>query len=98
LKPTPPITPARRTARSACTVCSGVPPTGFSQNTCLPASATASTSSTWSMLGAAIHTASTAGSSTTRRQSSVPRAKPNDATASSAAPGAGSAQISSTGS
>jgi len=98
LKPTPPSTPARRTARSARAVWSGVPPTGFSQNTSFPASAAASTSSRWSMFGAAIQTASTAGSSITRRQSPVARSNPNAATASSATPGAGSAQTTSRGS
>src|SRR3954454_1187309 len=87
-----------RAARSARAVCSGVPPTGFSQNTCLPAAAAASTSSTWSMFGAATYTTSTAGSSITARQPASARAKPNERTASSRRSGIVSPQTTSSAS
>jgi hypothetical protein len=72
-----------------------VPPTGFSQNTCLPAAQAASISSTWSMLGAAIITMSTSASSMTRRQSCVPFSNPNERIASSVRAGTASAQTTS---
>ena len=75
------MTPARRAAAAMRTVCSGVPPTGFSQKMALPTSAVETHSSSWSMFGAVITTTSTWSSSTTCRQSSVADAKPNAPTA-----------------
>ena len=75
--------PARRVAAPMRAVCSGVPPTGFSQNRCLPASAAAMQSCSWSMFGAVTVTTSTSGCSTTRRQSPLASSKPNEDAASS---------------
>jgi hypothetical protein len=51
-------------------------PSGFSQNTGLPAAKAASAMARWVVWGEAITTASTSGSATTPRQSSAARAKP----------------------
>ena len=75
------MTPASRAAAAMRTVCAGVPPTGFSQKTCLPAAPAATHSSSWSMFGAVTTTTSTSSLSITSRQSSVAAANPNDSVA-----------------
>ena len=75
------MTPASRQAFSARAVWAGVPPTGFSQKTCLPAAAAASTISQCTMLGAQTATTSTSGWSTAARQSSVASRKPKSSNA-----------------
>jgi hypothetical protein len=65
------MTPAVRPARSIAAVASGSMPTGFSQNTCLPAAAAASTISRCSAFGAVTSTTSTSGRVTSSRQSAI---------------------------
>ena len=69
---------ARRAARRRATasVSAGPRPTGFSTHTCLPACAAATATSRCSALGTVMLTTSTAGSSSTSRQSATVRSKP----------------------
>ena len=64
---------------------------GFSQNTALPAPAAATIRSAWNRAGAAITTASTAGSASACPGSVYAELAPNAAASFSAASGAGSA-------
>ena len=80
------------------TVCSGVPPTGFSQNTCFPAAAAATAISSWIMFGPQMVTTSTSGAATSSRQSPTARSNPKEPVAMSRRAGSLSAHTASTGS
>src|SRR5919107_6420994 len=90
LNPTCRTTPASRAASMARSASGSVTAIGFSQNTCRPAAAAATTRSACDRAGAATTTASTAGSSRAWATSVYARSAPSGPASRSAAPGAGS--------
>jgi hypothetical protein len=91
LNPTCSTTPAARTASIARSRSISDSAAGFSQNTALPAPAAATIRSAWNRDGAAITTASTAGSANASAASVYAASAPSAPASFSAAPGAGSA-------
>ena len=91
LNPTCSGTPAARAASIARSRSASDSPAGFSQNTALPAPAAATIRSVWNRAGAAITTASTAGSAKASAGSVYAEPAFNASASFSAAPGAGSA-------
>src|SRR4051794_28793030 len=91
LNPICSTTPAARAASIARSMSARLSAAGFSQNTALPAPAAATISSAWNRDGAAMTTASTAGSANACAASVYAESAPSVPASFSAAPGIGSA-------